>query len=138
MQRAEREQLRVQQQQERQQRQEEQKARERRTNNRVDLMMEMVFGFRKWIKEEKLTCRKQLKKERAKRVQQLERVQEQLELNLEREAAFRKKGWTVSQNLVANIEDAGSSAEAAEIDRFISRSSRLARASKETGGRCEA
>merc|ERR1740130_1480063 len=61
----------------------------------------------------------------AKGVQQLERMQQQLELNLEREAAFRKKGWTVSQNLVANIEDAGSSAEAAEIDRFISRSSRL-------------
>ena len=55
-------------------------------------MMEMVFGFRKWIKEEELTRRKQLKKERAKRVQLLEWVQQQLELNLEREAALRKKG----------------------------------------------
>ena len=85
----------MQQQQERQQRQEEQKARHQRTNNRVDLMMEMHFDHRKWIKEEKLTRRKQLKKETAKRVQQLEGVQQQmalLELNLKREAAVRKEG----------------------------------------------
>ena len=143
VQRAEREQLRVQQQQERQQRQEEQKARHRRIDNRVDFMMDIVFDFRKWLKEERLTRRKQLKKESAKRVQQLGRMQEQmekLELSLGREAALRKKGdrdngerfvwlaervsqvahgpdsWTVSQNLVANVENAGSSAEAAEID----------------------
>lgn len=106
VQRAEREQLRVKQQQERQQRQEQQRARERRIDNRVNLMMEMVFDFRKWIKEEKLTRRKQLKKESAKRVQQLGRMQEQmekLELSLKREAS---DSWTNSQNLVANVENA--------------------------------
>lgn len=123
--------MRVQQQQERQQRQEEQKARHRRIDNRVDFMMDIVFDFRKWLKEERLTRRKQLKKESAKRVQQLGRMQEQmekLELSLGREAALRKKGdrdngerfvwlaervsqvahgpdsWTDSQNLVANVE----------------------------------
>ena len=70
-----------------------------------------------------------------------------LELNLKREAAVRKEGdrangerfvwlaervsqvvttdsWIDSQ-LVANVETAGQSTDATEIDRFISRSSRL-------------
>jgi hypothetical protein len=46
-------------------------------------MMEMVFDFRKWIKEEKLIRRKQLKKERAKRVQQLGKMQKNMETMLE-------------------------------------------------------
>ena len=74
---------------------------------------------------------------------------EKLEHSLKRKAELRREGdhdngervvwlagrvsqvapgpdsWTVSQNLVANVENAGSSKEAAEIERFIIISSRL-------------